>query len=496
MSSSSELTINNAVRSPGSPARNPIPKAPLFQNGCLEAYQRITKNAPLPVTLQQIQQIANFTINEYQSNSAHINIPKADAPTLPKMHLFEHNGPTSRNNDMTTYVKLFKEPKESGLDKNFTPALSLILSTTQPPFLEWVARLRKNRERDMSSFRTEVTILKYFQGKPESHICQMRDYHIYKGKDNVEKGVLYMDLYDGTLLNYFDLFISKMDEGKRRSHLLILAHQMLYGLLQIHKLGYKHSDLKLENIYYKYNKEKGTVDIFIGDFGLAIFIGDFGLAGKIKAPGGSPHYRAPERLTSDLAYPTADIWAIGLMLYELYTGNVPIFHKLLRYLRLIDKAKNQIQSKENKESKEEHKKRSESSSSQPQTSESSSQGNPNLSDEIKQFNKLIDDLNPVDLAQLFTEKPKLRDHLEFIRSKLDQLLPKISVLPKVQGEKLLDELTRLIYTKLQSAWSVQTSPEENNPLKHLIWALLRPNMQERIAVKQAIDYITSLEATE
>ncbi|XP_073277396.1 mitogen-activated protein kinase kinase kinase 20-like [Primulina huaijiensis] len=89
---------------------------------------------------------------------------------------------------------------------------------------------------------------------------------------------------------------------------------LLRGLLYIHKFGYVHCDLKLQNILLCPN---GGVKI--ADFGLSK------RAGKGSSPGcefrGTPMYMSPETVTGGEQGAPADVWALGCVVAEMLTGN-------------------------------------------------------------------------------------------------------------------------------------------------------------------------------
>ena len=95
--------------------------------------------------------------------------------------------------------------------------------------------------------------------------------------------------------------------------------QAVEGLVAAHEEQVVHRDLKPQNIL-----------VGAGD---RVFVSDFGLA-KSLAPGGAeltqtgqvhctPRYVAPEQLEGKPADPRSDLYALGLILYEMLTGDIP-----------------------------------------------------------------------------------------------------------------------------------------------------------------------------
>jgi serine/threonine protein kinase len=104
---------------------------------------------------------------------------------------------------------------------------------------------------------------------------------------------------------------------KRIGHLtnekaLDIARQLAAGLAAAHERGVLHRDLKPANIMLD-----GHGRVRITDFGLAIAVEDETQAAEIA---GTPAYMAPEQLAGKGATVRSDIYFLGLVLYEIYTG--------------------------------------------------------------------------------------------------------------------------------------------------------------------------------
>ena len=117
---------------------------------------------------------------------------------------------------------------------------------------------------------------------------------------------------------------------KRIGHLsnekaLDIARQLVAGLTVAHERGVLHRDLKPANIMLD-----GHGRVRITDFGLAIAVGDESQAEEIA---GTPAYMAPEQLAGKGATVRSDIYSLGLILYEIYTGKKTFTAKTLAELR-------------------------------------------------------------------------------------------------------------------------------------------------------------------
>jgi serine/threonine protein kinase len=101
----------------------------------------------------------------------------------------------------------------------------------------------------------------------------------------------------------------------------MLGAHIARGLARAHDFSVVHRDLKPENVFVTRGPSgRGVAKIL--DFGIARSMHDQRLtsAGQIF---GTPQYMAPERVTSIDTGPPADLYALGVILYEMVTGKLP-----------------------------------------------------------------------------------------------------------------------------------------------------------------------------
>ncbi len=95
-----------------------------------------------------------------------------------------------------------------------------------------------------------------------------------------------------------------------------IARQIGAGLAAAHDRGVVHRDLKPANVMVD---ARGVARIT--DFGIAALAG---VGRGDKAREGTPHYMSPEQLSGDEVGAPSDIYSLGLVLYELFTGK-PVY---------------------------------------------------------------------------------------------------------------------------------------------------------------------------
>ncbi len=100
-----------------------------------------------------------------------------------------------------------------------------------------------------------------------------------------------------------------------------ILEQMCAALARAHDLGVVHRDLKSDNILL--TQRGGRKDfVKILDFGLAEIARDPRLAPK-GAVFGTPEYMSPEQARGEEATPQADLYALGVLFFEMLTGQLP-----------------------------------------------------------------------------------------------------------------------------------------------------------------------------
>jgi serine/threonine-protein kinase len=102
----------------------------------------------------------------------------------------------------------------------------------------------------------------------------------------------------------------------------IIARQLAAGLAEAHRNQVIHGDLKSNNVILTTTSDGGARAV-ITDFGLARRPAAALTAAWSGARGGTPSYMAPELWKGDKASTASDVYALGVILYELVSGHKP-----------------------------------------------------------------------------------------------------------------------------------------------------------------------------
>jgi serine/threonine-protein kinase len=152
----------------------------------------------------------------------------------------------------------------------------------------------------LARFHNEVRIARQVA---HPNVCRVYDIGEVKGLSFIS-----MEFIDGEDLSSLLRRIGRLPGDKA----VELARQMCAGLAAAHEAGVLHRDLKPANVMID-----GRGKARITDFGLAVVSEE--LRGE-ETLAGTPAYMAPEQLTGKEVTQRSDIYALGLVLYELFTG--------------------------------------------------------------------------------------------------------------------------------------------------------------------------------
>jgi serine/threonine protein kinase len=147
------------------------------------------------------------------------------------------------------------------------------------------------------------------------------------GKTPDGREFLMMEFLDGEPL---DAYIRRLGQ-LAPAVALGIADQILNGLAEAHKKGVVHRDLKPANVYLL-REHNGELLVKVLDFGLARQEPIALLDGAVNLPkrddgasllAGTPEYIAPEQAQGMKVEGSADLYSLGIMLFEMVTGQLP-----------------------------------------------------------------------------------------------------------------------------------------------------------------------------
>lgn len=101
-----------------------------------------------------------------------------------------------------------------------------------------------------------------------------------------------------------------------------ISKQMAEGLDAAHAAGVIHRDLKPENVFLAPQPD-GALFVKIFDFGIAKVARARKRLTYAGAVFGTPHYMSPEQARGDEVDQRSDLYALGVMMFEMFTGKVP-----------------------------------------------------------------------------------------------------------------------------------------------------------------------------
>jgi predicted Ser/Thr protein kinase len=177
------------------------------------------------------------------------------------------------------------------------------LKLGQPVALKFLPASLLRSEDAVERFHREVRLARQVS---HPNVCRVFDVGEADGQT-----FLSMEYVDGEDLASLMRRIGRLPGDKA----LDIARQLCAGLAAAHEHGIVHRDLKPANIMLD-----GRGRVRITDFGLAAISLE---PGSDDARAGTPAYMSPEQLSGGEITPQSDLYSMGLVLYEIFTGKRP-----------------------------------------------------------------------------------------------------------------------------------------------------------------------------
>ena len=173
----------------------------------------------------------------------------------------------------------------------------------QPVALKFLPEEMAQDPKALARFHNEIRIARQVA---HPNVCRVYDLGEVEGFP-----YLSMEYVDGEDLHSLLRRIGRLPADKA----VEIARKLCAGLAAAHDKGVLHRDLKPANIMID-----GRGHVLITDFGLAGVVGQIE---GLETRNGTPGYMAPEQLTGKEVSVASDIYALGVVLYEMFTGKRP-----------------------------------------------------------------------------------------------------------------------------------------------------------------------------
>src|SRR4249919_2641287 len=171
------------------------------------------------------------------------------------------------------------------------------LTLDQPVALKFLPEGVAGSDARLAQFHNELRVARQVSHK---NVCRLYDLGDADGRR-----FLTMEYVDGEDLASSLRRIGRFPQDKA----IEIARQLCAGVAAAHDRGVLHRDLKPANVMID-----GDGNVRITDFGIAT------AAGQQRDVAGTPQYMAPEQLDGRPASVRSDLYALGLILFEIFTG--------------------------------------------------------------------------------------------------------------------------------------------------------------------------------
>jgi eukaryotic-like serine/threonine-protein kinase len=190
--------------------------------------------------------------------------------------------------------------------------MGVVFEVVKPPGIRGAMKIMlphlAARREFVESFLAEVRVTASLDHR---NVVRVTDF------EEIEDGTLYyvMELLNGSTLRQT---MELHREPLKPPIVYEIIKQVCSGLERAHESGVVHRDLKPENVFL-HAPEGDDATVKVGDFGIAVLYRDE----RVRGVNGTPKYMAPEQFLDQRVSPRTDVYALGLMTYEMLTGRFP-----------------------------------------------------------------------------------------------------------------------------------------------------------------------------
>ena len=168
------------------------------------------------------------------------------------------------------------------------------------------------------SFTSDKGFLKRFQQEAHSaaNLAHPNIVTVHDIGQAEYKHFIVMEFVEGRTLK--EIIRSYNEEPMPMSRALDLVIQVCNGIGYAHRANLVHCDVKPQNVIV-------TVDdqVKVADFGIARAISTATQVQQVSQVWGTPQYFSPEQAAGETPTPASDVYAIGIILFEMLTGQLP-----------------------------------------------------------------------------------------------------------------------------------------------------------------------------
>lgn len=170
----------------------------------------------------------------------------------------------------------------------------------------------------LSRLRQEVQIARQIASP---YVCRVYEFFPIPAHEAYQEIACFtMEFLDGCTLSHHIKDVGTMPWPQIKQ----LAENVCEGLHAIHQAGFIHRDLKTSNVMVV--ERNGRTEAVVMDFGLVRKALAFTAAASdasVTAIAGTPQYMAPEQFQGGQVSPATDLYAMGIILYEMIAGRNP-----------------------------------------------------------------------------------------------------------------------------------------------------------------------------